>query len=146
MSARTGEQYLAGLKDSREVWLGDQRIDVTEHPAFAGSINGMAAYFDYQHKYADDCLMNDEQTGEQHNVSLLRPKNAEDIARRHRAFDRLARYSNGMLGRTPDYVNVVLAGHASRPDIFAKSGDPVYYERLENYWRHVQENDLALTR
>lgn len=145
MSARTGEQYLAGLKDSREVWLGDQRIDVTEHPAFAGSINGMAAYFDYQHKYADDCLMVDGETGEQHNVSLLRPKNAEDIARRHRAFDRLARYSNGMLGRTPDYVNVVLAGHASRPDIFAKSGNPVYYERLENYWRHVQENDLALT-
>ncbi|WP_417235669.1 4-hydroxyphenylacetate 3-hydroxylase family protein [Arthrobacter sp.] len=145
MSARTGEQYLAGLKDSREVWLGDQRIDVTEHPAFAGSINGMAAYFDYQHKYADDCLMVDEETGEQHNVSLLRPKNAEDIARRHRAFDRLARYSNGMLGRTPDYVNVVLAGHASRPDIFAKSGDPVYYERLQNYWRLVQEKDLALT-
>ncbi|HJX76745.1 4-hydroxyphenylacetate 3-hydroxylase N-terminal domain-containing protein [Glutamicibacter sp.] len=145
MSARTGEQYRAGLKDSREVWLGNEQIDITEHPAFQGSINGMAAYFDYQHKYAADCLMQDAETGEEHNVSLLRPHNAEDIARRHRAFDRLARYSNGMLGRTPDYVNVVLAGHASRPDIFAKSGDPVYYERLQNYWRLVQEQDLALT-
>lgn len=145
MSARNGAAYKEGLKDSREVWLGDQRIDVTEHPAFKGSINGMAAYFDYQHKYADDCLMTDADTGEEHNVSLLRPHNSEDIARRHRAFDRLARYSNGMLGRTPDYVNVVLAGHASRKDIFDRSGDPVYFERLEAYWKHVQKHDLALT-
>ena len=145
MSARNGATYKEGLKDSREVWLGDQRIDVTEHPAFKGSIDGMAAYFDYQHKYADDCLMTDSETGEQHNVSLLRPHNAEDIALRHRAFDRLARYSNGMLGRTPDYVNVVLAGHASRKDIFDRSGDPVYFERLEAYWKHVQKHDLALT-
>lgn len=145
MSARTGAEYKAGLKDSREVWLGDERIDVTAHPAFRGSVEGMAAYFDYQHKYAADCLMVDPETGEQHNVALLRPRNAEDIARRHRAFDRLARYSNGMLGRTPDYVNVVLAGHASREDIFAASGDPVYFQRLQAYWRHVQKHDLALT-
>jgi 4-hydroxyphenylacetate 3-monooxygenase/anthranilate 3-monooxygenase (FAD)/4-hydroxyphenylacetate 3-monooxygenase len=105
----------------------------------------MAAYFDYQHKYADDCLMMDPETGQQHNVSLMRPRSAEDIGRRHRAFDRLARYSNGMLGRTPDYVNVVLAGHASRKDIYDRSGDPVYFERLEAYWRLVQEQDLALT-
>ncbi|WP_413249480.1 4-hydroxyphenylacetate 3-hydroxylase N-terminal domain-containing protein [Sinomonas flava] len=145
MVARTGEQYRAGLADGREVWLGETRIDVSTHPAFEGSISGMAAYFDYQHKYADDCLMVDPETGQQHNVSLLRPRSAEDIARRHRAFDRLARYSNGMLGRTPDYVNVVLAGHASRKDIYDRSGDPVYFERLEAYWRLVQEQDLALT-
>ena len=145
MTARTGTDYRQGLNDDREVWLGDRRINVLEHPAFRGSVEGMAAYFDYQHKYADDCLMRDSETGEQHNVSLLRPRNAEDIQRRHRAFDRLARYSNGMLGRTPDYVNVVLAGHASRQDIYDRSGDPVYFQRLEAYWRHVQKHDLALT-
>ncbi|GAA2201117.1 4-hydroxyphenylacetate 3-hydroxylase N-terminal domain-containing protein [Sinomonas flava] len=145
MVARTGDQYRAGLVDSREVWLGNARIDVSTHLAFQGSIAGMAAYFDYQHKYADDCLMVDPETGQQHNVSLMRPRSAEDIGRRHRAFDRLARYSNGMLGRTPDYVNVVLAGHASRKDIYDRSGDPVYFERLEAYWRLVQEQDLALT-
>ena len=104
----------------------------------------MAGYFDYQHKYAQDCLTTDPETGEAMNVSLSLPKNAEDIARRHRAFDRLARYSNGMLGRTPDYVNVVLAGHVSRKDIFDRSGT-VYHERLAAYHREVIENDLALT-
>lgn len=145
MTARTGTEYKAGLADNREVWLGDQRINVLDHPAFKGSIEGMAGYFDYQHKYAADCLMTDPDTGSTMNVSLSLPKNADDLARRHRAFDRLARYSNGMLGRTPDYVNVVLAGHVSRKDIFDKSGDPVFHERLAAYHREVVEKDLALT-
>ena len=29
----------------------------------------------------------------------------------------------GALGRTPDYVNVTLAGFAGRPDLFGKNGD-----------------------
>ncbi|MCC5763513.1 4-hydroxyphenylacetate 3-monooxygenase, partial [Klebsiella pneumoniae] len=57
MTARTGAQYTAGLKDGREVWLGDERIDITTHPALARSIEGMAGYFDYQHAHADDVLM-----------------------------------------------------------------------------------------
>jgi len=145
VTARTGSEYKQGLADNREVWLGEERINVLEHPAFRGSIEGMAAYFDYQHKYAADCLTVDPVTGGQMNVSLMLPKNAEDIATRHRAFDRLARYSNGMLGRTPDYVNVVLAGHVSRKDIFDRSGDPVFHERLAAYHREVIEKDLALT-
>ncbi len=144
MTARTGAEYKRGLDDGREVWLGSERISVLDHPAFKGSLDGMAGYFDYQHKYAQDCLTTDPETGEAMNVSLSLPKNAEDIARRHRAFDRLARYSNGMLGRTPDYVNVVLAGHVSRKDIFDRSGT-VYHERLAAYHREVIENDLALT-
>lgn len=145
MTARTGAEYKQGLADGREVWLGNERINVLEHPVFAGSIDGMAAYFDYQRKYAADCLMEDPETGTLMNVSLSLPKNAEDIARRHRAFDRLARYSNGMLGRTPDYVNVVLAGHVSRKDIFDKHSDPVFHQRLAAYHREVIEKDLALT-
>lgn len=144
MSARRGDEYIAGLKDDREVWYGTERIDVAEHPVFAGSVRGMAAYFDYQWEHAGDCLTPSPDTGDLISVAHLRPRNSEDIELRHRAFDRFARYSYGMLGRTPDYVNVVLAGHASRSDIWAKA-DPVLYERLLAYHRHVAENDLALT-
>lgn len=146
MAARRGYQYLEGLKDDREVWYGDEKIDITTHPAFAGTLRGMADFYEWQHKYADDCLVDDpEQPGEVMSAAFLIPKSPEDIQTRHRAFDRFARYSYGMLGRTPDYIDVVLAGHAARKDIYDKSGDPVYYERLWNYYRHVVENDLALT-
>src|SRR5699024_231957 len=95
-------------------------------------------------EHADDCLMPSPDTGDLISAAHLLPKNAEDLATRARAFDRFSRYSYGMLGRTPDYVNVVLAGHAARVDLWEKT-DPVFYERLSAYQRHVAENDLALT-
>ncbi|MCJ8503995.1 aromatic ring hydroxylase [Kocuria flava] len=144
MTARTGAQYKAGLKDGREVWLGDERVDITTHPALARSIEGMAGYFDYQHEHAGDVLM-PAPCGGRMNVSHLLPRSAQDLERRHTAFDRLARYSVGMLGRTPDYVNVVLAGHVARRDIFEQYGDPVFHDRLAAYQREVIEGDLALT-
>lgn len=144
MGARRGEEYIAGLDDDREVWLGNERIRVAEHPVLAGSVAGMAAYFDYQWEHREDCLMPSPDTGDLISVAHLKPRNAEDLERRARAFDRFARYSYGMLGRTPDYVNVVLAGHVARADLWAQA-DPIYYERISAYQRYVAENDLALT-
>jgi len=145
MTARTGQQYIEGLKDNRTVWLGAEKVDVVSHAAFAGSLGGMAGYFDWQHKYADDCLVEDPETGKPMSASLIVPKSAEDLQKRHRAFDRLARYSNGMLGRTPDYVNTTLSGFVGRRDIFAAGGDTTYSDRLKRFHREVIENDLSLT-
>jgi aromatic ring hydroxylase len=145
MTARTGNQYREGLRDERVVWLGDQRVDVATHPALAGSIGGMAGYFDWQHAYAGDCLVQDPQSGKPMNASLIVPRNAEDLARRHRAFDRFARYSSGMLGRTPDYVNVTLAGFVARGDIFDSDGRTTYADRLNRFYREVVDGDLSLT-
>lgn len=144
MTARTGAEYRAGLADGREVWMGNEQIDVTTHPSMARSVDGMAGYFDYQHAYAEETLTRTPNGGLM-NVSHLLPKSAEDLQTRHVAFDRLARYSMGMLGRTPDYVNVVLAGHVSRRDIFEKYGDPIFHDRLVQYQQEVIDGDLALT-
>ena len=65
MGARTGEEFLAGLRSrGREVWLGGERVgDVTAHPALAGAARALAEVFDRQHEYADDCLVPDPETG-----------------------------------------------------------------------------------
>jgi 4-hydroxyphenylacetate 3-monooxygenase/anthranilate 3-monooxygenase (FAD)/4-hydroxyphenylacetate 3-monooxygenase len=145
MTARTGQQYLEGLKDDRTVWLGNEKVDVLGHPAFAGSLTGMAGYFDWQHRHAEDCLVEDPVSGQPMSASLIVPKSREDLLRRHRAFDRFASYSNGMLGRTPDYVNVTLAGFIARSDIFTAKGDTTYSDRLKAFYREVVEKDLSLT-
>lgn len=145
MTARTGQQYLDGLKDDRTVWLGNEKVDVLTHPAFAGSLKGMASYFDWQLAHAEECLVEDPQTGKPMSASLIVPKSAEDLQRRHRAFDCFARYSNGMLGRTPDYVNVTLAGFVARSDIFNAKGDTTHSDRLKRFYREVVEKDLSLT-
>lgn len=145
MTARTGAQYKEGLKDDRQIWLGEGKISVTDSPLMTGSVDGMAGYFDWQHQYADECLIDDpERSGEKMSVSLMLPRSKEDLAIRHRGLERLARYSNGMLGRTPDYVNVVLAGHTARSDIWAR-GKAEGYERLKKFHREVIDGDLAMT-
>ena len=145
MGARTGQQYLDGLRDGREVWLGAQRIDVREHAAFAGSLGGIAGYYDWQHAHGDECLMEDAASGQRVGVSHLIPRSRGDLQRRAKAFERLARYSMGALGRTPDYVNATLAGFAGRPDVFGKNGDQRAVAALQAFQRECVLRDLALT-
>ena len=65
MAARTGTQFLAGLKSPRDIWVGDEKVDdVAAHPAFAGGARTMAQIFDLQHEAADVCLAPDPETGE----------------------------------------------------------------------------------
>ena len=51
MPARTGKQYLTGLKEQeREVWLGGERVrDVTAHKGLAGGARAIAHLYDMQH-------------------------------------------------------------------------------------------------
>lgn len=146
MGARFGWEYIEGLRDDREVWLGGERItDVTAHAAFAGSVAGMAGFFDWQHRFADDCLMPNPNSGEPMGVSHLIPRSRDDLDRRHHCFNRLAQYSMGMLGRTPDYVNVTFAGFAGRADVISQNGNEEGGENLVRYQRMIAQRDLSLT-
>ena len=76
MAARTGEEYLDGVRDNRNVWVNGVAVsDVTQSDLFRGSLAGMAGYFDWQHKFADACVIESE--GGACNVSLLIPMSAE---------------------------------------------------------------------
>lgn len=146
MPARTGDQYLDGLRDSRSVVLNGERItDVTTHPLLGPSARGMAGYFDYQHVHAADCLIPNPHGDGQISASHLIPQSPDDLATRHRAFDRFARYSMGMLGRTPDYVNCTYAGFAARTDVLAQNGNHQGAENMVAFQRHIAEHDSALT-
>lgn len=146
MTARTGTQYIEGLRDQREVWLGGERVsDVTGHSAFAGSIGGIAGFFDWQHAHADECIIEDPDSGRPIGVSHLIPRNAEDLQRRHRGLERLARYSVGMLGRTPDYVNLTFAGFAGQPSLWRGAGNEEGAQNLVDYHQEIADKDLALT-
>src|SRR5262249_3636416 len=143
MAVRSGAQYKAALDDGRAVWLGDKQVNVVTEPAFAGSINGVAGYFDWQLEHSSDCVVEGE-AGPMA-ASLIVPRSKEDLDRRHRCFDRIARYSSGMMGRTPDYVNATLAGFVARSDVFERSEDRHSAERLKAFHREVVDGDLAMT-
>src|SRR5579875_84793 len=145
MTARTGEQYLQGLRDGREVWLSGERVaDVTAYPALAAGARAVASLFDLQHTAADVCLMPGPR-GEPVNVSHIIPRSQADLLRRHAAIERVARETVGMLGRSPDYVNVTLAGFAGRCDVWSMNGNDTGAANLIAFQRFCAERDLALT-
>ena len=146
MAARTGAQFLAGLRDSRGLWLGDERItDPASHPALAGAAQAIADVFDLQHAAADVCLMPDPETGEPINVSHMIPRSRTDLERRHAGMERTAEFSVGLMGRTPDYMNVTFAGFAGRHDEWSIGGNEQGAENLVRYQKHLARADLSLT-
>lgn len=146
MGARTGKEFLAGLADDREIWLGGGRVeDVTADPRTAGAAGTLASLFDRQHDHADRMLFPDPESGEHVSVTHLIPKSAADLARRHEAIACTAERTLGLMGRSPDYINVTLAGFAGRPDVWSRDGNDEGTANLIAYQRQVMLNDWALT-
>ncbi|MGE0415393.1 MAG: 4-hydroxyphenylacetate 3-hydroxylase N-terminal domain-containing protein [Acetobacteraceae bacterium] len=146
MPARTGAAFLAGLKDGRELWLGDERVDdPASHPALVGAAWAIADVFDLHHAHPEDCLMPDPETGEPIAVSHMIPRSRSDLEQRHRALERVAEFSVGLMGRTPDYVNVTFAGFAGDAAAWAAYGNDRGAEALVAYQAHMARADLSLT-
>jgi 4-hydroxyphenylacetate 3-monooxygenase len=149
MPARTGEDYLRGLKGtSRELWLGSERVEsVVDHPLLEGGAKAIAAYYDLHHAHPGELLMADPESSEPISVTHLMPTNREDLQRRHAAFERIAELSMGVMGRTPDYLNATFAGFVQ--DRYRWEGaDKTNEEGFENlvaFQKRLRREDLSLT-
>ncbi len=149
MAARTGQDYLSGLKaTNREIWLGGERIEsVSEHPMLKAGAEAIASYYDLQHRHPDVLLFPDPETGEDINISNIQPRSKEDLERRAKGFTLISELSMGVMGRTPDYMNVTFAGFAdderrwAGPDGTNAGG----YENLVKFQKRLRRDDLALT-
>ena len=148
MPARTGEQYLQGLRDRPpEVWIGGERVkDVTTHPGFANGARSVAALYDLQNEPAlrDEMTYASPTTGERVGLSFIMPQELGDLERRRRMFYHWARFHGGMMGRTPDYVNTAFVAMAAAAPYFAQDR-PEFGENVRRYYELIREQDLCLT-
>lgn len=146
MGARTGKEFLRGLKGRRAIWVGNDRVDdVVAHPDFAGAAHALAGVFDLQHAAADVCLMPDPETGEPINISHIIPHSRADLERRHACLERISEFTVGVMGRTPDYMNVTFAGFAGRADEWAICGNDRGAANLVAYQKFLARKDISLT-
>ncbi len=146
MAARTGIEFLTGLKSPREIWVGDEKVaDVASHPAFAGAARTLAEIFDLQHAAPETCLIPDPETGEPINASHMIPRSRADLERRHAALQHISEFTVGLMGRTPDYMNVTFAGFAGRADEWAVNGNDRGAANLVAYQKFLARNDISLT-
>ncbi|MCB1749807.1 MAG: 4-hydroxyphenylacetate 3-hydroxylase [Gammaproteobacteria bacterium] len=147
MAVRTGQQFIAGLKDEREVWYHGQRVDdVTTFPEFRAAVRAIADIYDLQHDPAHRAVMvvEDSALGEPIGRAFEIPRSAEQLRLKREAYITCARANCGMVGRSPDFLNVMLAALAAKRDFFAESGED-RARAVVGYYEHVAKNDLFLT-
>ena len=146
MGARTGKEFIEGLRDEREIWLDGERVsDVTTHPSLAGAVREMAGLFDLQHEHPDDLLVADVETGDPVNITHIVPRSLADLQRRRVALERISHHTLGLMGRSPDYLNVTMAGFAGRSDIWSLNGNDQGTENLLRFQREAMLNDWSMT-
>ncbi|MBT2555913.1 4-hydroxyphenylacetate 3-hydroxylase N-terminal domain-containing protein [Arthrobacter sp. ISL-5] len=139
---RSGEDYLASLRDGRQVYVGGRLVeDVVRYPGFAGGARTIARLFDLS---ASDPSLSyvEPETGEKTNVNFLRPRSVENLAARRQLHTAWANVSNGLFGRSPDHVAAMVTGMACRPEV---TGSTRFSDNLVNYWRYIRDNDLYLS-
>ena len=125
MGAINGKDYINRLNRlNNEIWYDGEKIEglLSEHPAFKGLIQSKAALYDLQHdpKIKDEMTFISPVSGELIGLSYLQPKTKEDLIRRRKMTEHWARYSGGIMGRSPDYLNTVLMSFALFSNLFKK--------------------------
>ncbi|MBN9473927.1 MAG: 4-hydroxyphenylacetate 3-hydroxylase [Bordetella sp. SCN 67-23] len=148
MGVRSGSEYLDHLQSHpREVWVEGQRIeDVTRHPAFGRTARQVARLYDLQSdpQHAKVLAAAADARGQSCATAFLVPKTQQDLRVRRAAFETVAEQTFGLLGRSPDFMNTMLAAFLDGRDYFRKAGAR-YEDNLVRYVEHVRDNDLFLT-
>src|SRR5690349_18827264 len=118
----TGDEYLASLADSREVYIyGERAKDVTTHPAFRNSARSIARLYDAMHEpSAEDLLRVPTDTG---NGGFTHPffrtaRSAEDLLLSRDAIVAWQRLVYGWMGRSPDYKASFLGTLGANADFY----------------------------
>src|SRR5215475_6835448 len=148
MPARTGQDYLKGLQEQeREIWLGGERIkDVTTHAGLRHGARAIASLYDMQAdpQLRDEMTYISPTTGDRVGLSFIIPRTMDDLERRRTMMLHWARTTCGMMGRSPDFMNVSYAAWAAAADFFAQNR-PEFGDNVRRYYEYIRENDLTLT-
>ena len=149
--ARTGEQFLDGLRlGGREIWLRGERIShPLDHLELRDAALSLARVFDLQHEHASSMLAPSPSSSAGAdrlvNVTHLIPRSLEDLLRRRHAFELVAALSGGVMGRTPDYLNVTFACFAGRSEVWGRRGNSSLAANLVAYQEYMRDADLSTT-
>ena len=77
-------------------------------------------------------------------MSFLEPRTRTNLEERNEMMLSWAKLSGGMLGRTPDFLNVMITAFGAAGDFFGQKNES-FGENITNYAQHVRDHDLSLT-
>lgn len=149
MPVITGAQYIDRInKLKSNVWIDGKQVtgNISEHPAFKGVMKSQARLYDLQNDemLKDKMTFTSPKTGEAVGLSFIMPKTKEDLVKKREMVQHWARESNGMMGRSPDYMNTTVMTLAASAH-FLKGKENCFPENIKAFYEYVRDNDLSLT-
>jgi 4-hydroxyphenylacetate 3-monooxygenase len=139
---RTGEDYLAALRDGRRIYIGGELVtDVTKHPAFRNTARSFARIYERKRASENLDVMSFVENDERFSSWFLLPKSRGDLEQRAECHRRLAEWSHGLLGRSPDHVPAFIGGMVMVPELFdaCRTG---FGQNVVDYFDHLRRGDL----
>ena len=139
---RTGDDYLSAIRDGRRVYIGSELVgDVTAHPAFRNSARSFAEIYDRKRLSENIDAMSFEENGERFSAWYLKPRDRDGLRQRMECHRRVARWSHGLLGRSPDHVASLVTGLSMAPEMF-ESNRPGFGRNILACYDEMRRGDL----
>ncbi|MCB0014093.1 MAG: hypothetical protein KDE34_19410 [Anaerolineales bacterium] len=145
---RTGKEYLAAQKDGRAVYIdGELVADVTQDPRLSGGAQTVAELYDLQNRPdIIDTMSYLDPAGHRIGRTFQEPRSRELLTTRSEAIGHWMRHTFGIFGRSPDYMNVILASMNAGAAFFDESTvNSGFAAHVRAYYDFCSQNDLALT-
>jgi 4-hydroxyphenylacetate 3-monooxygenase len=147
MPVTNAKKYLSSLQDDREIYIDGERIkDVTKDYRFIGAAETMAELLQMQHDpdLSDTLTYSSPSSGDKVGMSHIQPRSMQDVKARGDAMKVWMDATCGMLGRSPDYKNVMVAAWAAAAEVFDR---PSFNgsDNIQNFYEYVRENDSTMT-
>ena len=147
MALRSGRNYLNSLRDGRVFHMEGNRVeDVASDPRLAGAARTVASLFDMQTDPAVTTTMTytSPTSGEPVGLSHIEPADREELELRRGACSVWMQATQGMFGRSPDFMNVFMSSLGSAASFFGANG-PQFAANARRFADDVREQDLVMT-
>ncbi|MEM7343464.1 MAG: 4-hydroxyphenylacetate 3-monooxygenase, oxygenase component [Chloroflexota bacterium] len=146
MGARRGAEIIQRFKEQPPAIYhrGKKVEDITTEPGIKGGVQSLAALYDHQWETAEVSLYKSPTTGEQVGITHMIPETKEVLTKIGDAMHLRAEYTQGMMGRMPDYLNRAMAAYAGGAEFLNKNRDG-FADNMRNYYELLREEDLSLT-
>ena len=138
----TGKEYLESIRDGRRIYVGGELVDdVTIHPAFRNAAHSFAMIYDRKRAPENRDVMTFEEDGEIFSSYFLLPRTRDDLQRRFETHRRIASWTHGLLGRSPDNFPSYVSGLVMDPAMFDRIRQG-FGDNMRNYYKHMRSNDI----
>jgi len=145
MGLRTADQYKASLRDGRAVYFRGEKVpDVTTHPVIGIAVEHAA--LDY--RMADDAKYRElaviKEGGDEYSRYYHVPKNGDDLLKRSNLIAASTREGATLVVLIKEIGTDALLALQILGAKMAAGGHPKYRERIQKFYRHCRDNDLAV--